>query len=90
MTTDSNQVGPIAERIFKAEEALPQKLFEVLAGDITSIRLGSGFLYLAVAIDLYNRELVGWSISRSLESLNSSEKRLIKNLFPPPLMISSR
>ena len=59
MTTDSNHSGPIAERVFKAEDELPEKPFEVLAGDITYLRLGSSFLYLAVVIDLYNREVVG-------------------------------
>lgn len=67
-TTDSNHSGPIADRVFKSEEKLPDKPFEVLAGDITYLRLGSGFLYLAVVIDLFNREVVGWSISRSLSS----------------------
>lgn len=64
MTTDSNHDGPIADRVFKAEDQLPKKPFEVLAGDITYLRLGSSFLYLAVVIDLYNREVVGWSMSR--------------------------
>ena len=68
MTTDSNHANPIANREFKAEEALPQEPFKVLAGDITYLRLGTSFLYLAVVIDLYNREVVGWSMSQSLES----------------------
>lgn len=68
MTTDSNHDGPIADRVFKAEDELPTKPFEVLAGDITYLRLGSSFLYLAVVIDLYNREVVGWSMSHSLAS----------------------
>lgn len=35
--------------------------------DLTYIRLGDGFCYLAVVIDLYSRKLVGWDLSRSLE-----------------------
>lgn len=31
-------------------------------GDITYIHTGEGWLYLAVALDLFNREFVGWSI----------------------------
>ncbi len=68
MTTDSNHAGPIADRVFKAEEPLPEGPFQVLAGDITYLRLGTSFLYLAVVIDLYNREVVGWSMSHSLQS----------------------
>ena len=67
-TTDSNHDGPIADRVFKTEEALPEGPFEVLAGDITYLKLGQTFLYLAVVIDLFNREVVGWSMARSLQS----------------------
>lgn len=70
MTTDSNHNSPIAPRLFKteSEEALPSKPGEVLAGDITYLRLGNKFIYLAVVLDLYNREVVGWSMSWSLET----------------------
>lgn len=68
MTTNSNHDGPIADRVFKTEGELPKKPFEVLAGDITYLRLGTTFLYLAVVIDLYNRDVVGWSMSPSLHS----------------------
>lgn len=35
--------------------------------DITYIRTGEGWLYLAVVIDLYSRLVVGWSMSQSME-----------------------
>ncbi len=35
--------------------------------DLTYVRLGAGFCYLAVVLDLYSRKLVGWDLSRSLE-----------------------
>ena len=31
-------------------------------GDITYIQTGEGWLYLAIVLDLFNREIVGWSI----------------------------
>ena len=71
MTTDSNHTHPIAERLFKVEEehCLPTSPGEVLAGDITYLKLSKhNHVYLAVVIDLFNREVVGWSMSRSLES----------------------
>ena len=68
ITTDSNHKGPIADRVFKSEEPLPENPREVLAGDITYLRLGGRFIYLAVVMDLYNREVLGWSMSQSLES----------------------
>ncbi|WP_425305853.1 IS3 family transposase [Agromyces archimandritae] len=34
-----------------------------LVGDITYLRTGQGWLYLATVIDLFNREVVGWSMA---------------------------
>jgi transposase InsO family protein len=69
-TTDSNHSDPIAPRLFKVEEEnnLPDRPGKLLAGDITYLRVGQSFLYLAIVLDLYNREVVGWSMSRSLET----------------------
>lgn len=69
-TTDSNHNGPIADRLFKVEDHhhLPQSPGSLLAGDITYLRLGGSFIYLAVVMDLYTREIVGWSMSRSLKT----------------------
>tara|TARA_Y100000590_G_C15735209_1_gene1018300 strand:+ start:3289 stop:3963 length:675 start_codon:yes stop_codon:yes gene_type:complete len=69
-TTDSNHASPIASREFKVEEkhSLPTEPGKLLAGDITYLRLKNGFLYLSVVIDLYNREIVGWSMGKSLET----------------------
>ena len=81
-TTDSNHTYPIAPRLFKVEEehSLPTEPGKLLAGDITYLRLGNKFIYLAVVLDLYNREVVGWSMGPSLETdlvlraLNSAMK----------------
>jgi transposase InsO family protein len=35
--------------------------------DLTYVRLGAGFCYLAVVLDLWSRKLVGWDLSRTLE-----------------------
>lgn len=35
--------------------------------DLTYVRLGDGFCYLAVVLALYSRKLVGWDLSASLE-----------------------
>ena len=37
-----------------------------LVGDITYLRTGEGWLYLATVIDLYNREVVGWSMAEHM------------------------
>ena len=69
MTTNSNHRHPIAPRLFETENhEPPRKAGEVLAGDITYLRLGKQFIYLAVVMDLYNREILGWSMSWSLDT----------------------
>lgn len=36
--------------------------------DLTYVRLGAGFCYLAVVLDLFSRRIVGWDLSQSLEA----------------------
>lgn len=68
VTTDSKHNHPIAPRIFETENHdPPKKPGEILAGDITYLKLGTTFIYLAVVMDLFNREIIGWSMSWSLE-----------------------
>jgi transposase InsO family protein len=40
---------------------------QVWAADITYIRLGKGFVYLAVIMDVFSRSIRGWHMSRSLD-----------------------
>jgi transposase InsO family protein len=47
---------------------LPQAPNRVWAGDITFIPTSTGWLYLAVVIDLYSRRIVGWSLADNLRS----------------------
>ena len=37
----------------------------IWVGDLTQIRTGEGWLYLAMLMDLYSRKIVGWSTSKS-------------------------
>jgi len=41
---------------------------EVLAGDITYVRTNKGWVYLAVVMDLYNREVVGYETGKKIDS----------------------
>jgi len=40
---------------------------EVWAGDITYVKTVLGWVYLAVVIDLFNREIIGYTISKNLD-----------------------
>jgi transposase InsO family protein len=50
------------------DQPLPQAPDQVWAGDITHIPSASGWLYLAVVIDLCTRRIVGWSLARHMRA----------------------
>jgi len=41
---------------------------QVWVSDITYIRLGQGFVYLAIIMDVFNRAIRGWNLSRILDT----------------------
>ena len=45
-----------------------RELNEVWAGDITYIKTALGWVYLSVVVDLHNREVVGYSISKNIDT----------------------
>ncbi len=61
-TTDSKHNKPISpnllDRKFKVSQ--PNRVY---VGDITYLHTQEGWLYLAVVIDLYSRQVVGWSMA---------------------------
>ena len=42
-------------------------LNEVWTADLTYIRIGNGFVYLAIVLDLYSRRVIGWHISKRID-----------------------
>ncbi len=65
-TTDSNH----EERIYPnhIQGMMLNGPDQVWGADITYVRIRTGFLYLAVIMDLYTRRIVGWAISTSLHN----------------------
>jgi transposase InsO family protein len=64
-TTDSNHDLPIAPNLLNREFAVaePDRLW---AGDITYIATDDGWLFLAVVIDLFSRQVVGWALREDM------------------------
>lgn len=63
-TTKPAVVAPnILDRRFNPTQ--PDTLW---AGDITYIRVGNSWLYLAVVMDLFSRRIVGWACSRTADA----------------------
>ena len=47
------------------EEPLPTRADQIWVGDITYLRLGKRWRYLATVMDLFSRRIVGWTLSRN-------------------------
>ena len=60
-TTDSKHTMPVAPNLLD-RHFTPSEPNQVWTSDITYLWTTEGWLYLAVVIDLFNREVVGWSI----------------------------
>jgi len=60
-TADHPKARNVLDRQFSVDA--PDRVW---AGDITYLRAGGGWLYLAVILDLFSRRVVGWSTSTSL------------------------
>ena len=60
-TTDSKHALPVAPNLL-ARDFTPTKPNLAWSADMTYIWTDEGWLYLAVVLDLFNREVVGWSI----------------------------
>lgn len=60
-TTDSKHSLPVAPNLL-ARNFAPEAPSQVWTADMTCIWTDEGWLYLAVVLDLFNREVFGWSI----------------------------
>lgn len=65
-TTQSNHNLPRYENL--AKEAVITAPNQVWVSDITYIHLKDEFLYLALIMDLYSRKIVGWDLSRNVDT----------------------
>ncbi|EGU42788.1 integrase, partial [Vibrio ichthyoenteri ATCC 700023] len=90
-TTDSKHTMPIAPNLlaqdFRAE--VPNQKW---AGDITYLVTSEGWLYLAVIIDLYSRQVIGWSMdTRMTASLvcDALSMALFRRGFPEQVIVHS-
>jgi transposase InsO family protein len=71
-TTINNPSDKKSERVFKIEETEVTKLNQVWVSDLTYIPTLEGFSYLVTVMDLFNREIIGWDFSDSMEAKHTS------------------
>jgi len=65
-TTDSQHPYPRYPNL--VQELVVVRPEQVWVCDITYVRLGNGFVYLAVIMDVFTRAIRGWSLSRDLDT----------------------
>jgi len=66
VTTDSTHSWRVYPNL--ARRMVLSAINQLWVADITYVRLQQEFIYLAVILDVYSRRVVGWSISRHLDS----------------------
>jgi putative transposase len=49
----------------RLEESLPTRTDQVWVGDLTYLRLGKHWRYLATVMDLFSRRIIGWTVARN-------------------------
>jgi len=72
-TTDSNHRYPVYPNLLKDTEVMGVNL--VWVADITYIRIVTAFVYLAVILDVFSRKVIGWAISRRIDTELTSVER---------------
>ncbi|WP_281881426.1 IS3 family transposase [Vibrio nigripulchritudo] len=90
-TTDSKHNLPIAPNLL-AQNFKATGPNQKWAGDITYIATSEGWLYLAVVIDLYSRQVVGWSMSTRMTSAlvcDALSMALFRRGFPKNVIVHS-
>jgi putative transposase len=66
-TTDSGHALPVSDNVL-ARRFNPSGPNQAWVSDITYIRTRSGWLYLAVVLDLYARKVVGWAMAPTMHA----------------------
>ncbi len=71
ITTNSKHHYPISPNLVNQDfsATAPKELW---TSDITYIRTRQGWLYLTVILDVYNRQISGWSMSNSLKAAHTT------------------
>lgn len=65
VTTDSKHGLPVADNLL-GRNFTPEAPNQVWTSDITYLWTDEGWLYLAIVLDLFNREVVGWSLKQRM------------------------
>ncbi len=70
LTTDSKHNYPVADNYLK-RNFKTQNPGQVWVSDITYIRTGQGWLFLTVVMDLFDRKIIGWALSKTMATADT-------------------
>ena len=90
-TTDSKHVPPISPNVLNRQFNPPQPN-QAWVADITYIRTRSGWLYLAVVLDLFARKVVGWAMAPDMQAglvCRALQLALVQRRPAPGLIVHS-
>ena len=65
-TTDSSHDFAVVPNLVRC--LIPTGIDQIWVSDITYIRLGEAFIYLAVVIDAFSREVIGWALDSHIQA----------------------
>ena len=84
MTTNSDHGFTIHPNL--AQYVAVSAVNQLWVADITYLRLGTEFVYLAVVLDVFSRKVIGWALGRTLQSClpMAALERAIADRKPPP------
>ena len=92
VTTNSNHKYSISDN-YLSRNFTPNTLNETWVSDITYIKTGEGWLYLTTIIDLFDRQVIGWSLSKTMFTgetvLPAWKMALSKRTIDKPLIFHS-
>ena len=83
-TTNSDHDQPVAPNLLLGRPA-PVKVDEVWVADITYVPTAEGWLFVAAVMDLYSRQILGWSVWESLAAqgaLQALARAMVKRGYP--------
>ena len=86
-TTDSDHAHPVYPNLIKGKEITD--INQVYVSDITYIRILTGFVFLAVILDVFSRRVIGWALSKRIDHSLTLEalKMAIEQRKPKPGVI---
>lgn len=71
VTTDSSHNYPVVKNKLNQQFKV-ERMNQVWVSDLTYVETGEGWLYVTTVIDLFDRKVIGWALSRTMRAAQTS------------------